>query len=255
MLSLACTLLMMAGLCAYAQDVPADFPAKLTESPAALPAGCSAALVAGLRDAVGTPSYRRLHREIASLKLGHTASQEFATAISRQGTPDGSVLHEVVPVMTGLADAQSKYLCASFIAGQEMGGEASRQGPIGSLVSVYNRMALQTWRLENVLSSEAAVRGAAKQGRKDAGSGASILEDRKQTGADLVNAVTTEETLLIDTEGPGGANADWLRITCPERKGLLSELLPLAKSAGVDEFTVAGGLLEGFLEKPHKCTP
>ncbi|HEY5382770.1 MAG TPA: hypothetical protein VIJ65_10975 [Acidobacteriaceae bacterium] len=247
---LVCTLLMMAGLCAYGQDMPASFPAKLTEAPVALPAGCSAALVAGLHDAMGTPSYRWLHREIASLKLGHAASQELQTAVSRQGTPGGGVLHEVVPVMTGLADAQSTYLCASFVAGQETGGDASRRGQVGSLVSVYNRMAVQTWRLENVLSSEAA----AKSGQ-DAGRSASILQDRKQTGEDLVNAVTAEEKLLIDTDGPGGEKADWLRITCNERSRLLNELVTLTKGTAVDEFTVAGGLLQGFLGQPHKCIP
>ena len=189
------------------------------------------------------------------MKLGHTASQELQTAVSRQGTPGGSVLHEVVPVMTGLADAQSTYLCASFVAGQEIGGDASRRGQIGSLVSVYNRMALQTWRLENVLSSEAAASAAAKSGRQDAGRGASILQDRKETGEDLVNAVTAVETLLIDTDGPGGEKADWLRITCSERSRLLDELQTLTKGTGVDEFTVAGSLLEDFLQKPHKCIP
>jgi hypothetical protein len=234
------------------QERPAGFPTKMTEAPSVLPVGCPAGLVEELREAAGTPDYRRLNGEIASMKLGHSASQKLQAALSQEGKAGGNLLRLVVPVMTALAEAQNIYLCASFLAGLDAVREKDRGEQDGLLVSVNNRMALQTWQLQNVLSSEAA---GAQTGKatSQAGRTAAIFQDRKEAGSDLVRVVAREETLLIDTAGAGGAQADWLRITCGERSRLLSALLPLAKSSSADEFTVAASLLQDFLQRPHRC--
>jgi hypothetical protein len=233
-----------------AQDRPLGFPATLTSPPDRLPPGCSESLVAALNSTTGTDSYKSLHREVASLKLGHSATQELQTALNKHDKAGSDLRHEVILMMTGLTDAQNTYLCAAFVAGQQMDKDPERKAQAQSLVSVCNRMALQAWRLENVLSSEAA---GAKQDGSSVSASAAILDERKEAGADLVGAVAASERLTMAAEGGSAPNAKALRITCAERSRLLAELVALDRTQAVDEFTSAGALLEDFLRKPYRC--
>jgi hypothetical protein len=260
-------LIVAAGMCAaaggaWAQEQPAGFPAKLAEAPATLPEGCAAAVVAEVGRAQGTAAYRALHREVAALRLGHEASEELEAALGPHGSkdgkasadkghrpgskggnsPGGSAQHDVIQAMTGLTHAQNTYLCASFVEGQ--GGEGA-EFVREQMLSVYNRMALEAWRLEN--SVVMATAGGAKGGdaRGGADSAAAILEDRKRAGADLMEAVMRGEAQAID----GGR----VRMTCGERSGLLAELAAMTKSSSKDEFTTAAELLEDFLKQPYRC--
>lgn len=239
---------------AEAQDLPAGFPERVTEAPAVPPVGCPAAMLDGLRAATGTAGYRSLHREIASLKLGHSASQEVQTALSRHGKA-GEAAHEIVLVMSGLADAQNTYLCASFVAGLGAADEKGERSQAQALISVYNRMALHAWQLANVLSTEAArAQRSGSAAADDGGSGiAAIMQDRKRAGSDLLDVMTAGALQVVDRDGASPGTPDRLRMTCGERDRLVSEVAPLAKSAAVDEFTIAAGLVQDFLKKPYRC--
>jgi hypothetical protein len=239
--AVCCVLCAAAGL--SAQQPPAGFPAKLRDAPATLPDGCSAAILSELNRAAGTPIYRGVHREMAALGLGHEASQKLELALGQHGAAGTSVMHEMIQTMTGLNDAENMYLCASFVIGQGPDSEMERTQR-EAFVSIYNRMALETWRLENTLTMHAAA-GAKGDAARSADSAAAILEDRRKTDTDLVETVTRGETHLID----GGS----LRMTCSDRARLVSESASLHHGAGSDEFTSAAGLLEDFLKSPYSC--
>jgi hypothetical protein len=235
-----CGAALLAVLCCAAsmdgQGGPAGFPAKLTDPPASLPKDCPAATVAALAQAAGTPAYKSVHREIAALRLGHAASERLQAAVTlRTNTLNSGTLHQVVQVMTGMDAAQNMYLCASFVVAQG-GGDAAIDRVLRSMVAPLNKMALETWRLENTVIM---------RNTEVAEPAAAILGDRKQTDAELLDAVKESGGLL--------AGADSFQVTCGEKRGLETELAALSQSADKDEFTSAAGLLEAFLERPLPC--
>jgi hypothetical protein len=225
-----------------AQAGPAGFPARITDPPAKLPEGCPGATVAELARAAGTPVYKSIHREIAALRLGHAASARLQAAVTlRSKTLNSGTLHQVVQVMTGMDAAQSLYLCASFVVAQDEvaqgGGDAAVDRILRTqMVPVLNKMALETWRLENTVVMRNAI--AAEPPSK-------ILDDRKQTDAELLEAVKQSGEFLV--------GQDTFQVTCGEKRGLQTELASLAKAAQADEFTGAAELLEAFLERPLPC--
>ena len=81
---------------------------------------------------------------------------------------------------------------------------------------------------------------------------ASILDDRKDAGGDLVNATTMSAMLAVYLGDPNASKTDIADVTCGERQALLDMLRPLATASAVDEFTRAAALLEEFFQK-HKC--
>jgi hypothetical protein len=220
-----------------AQGGPAGFPASITDPPATLPKGCPAATVAALAQAAGTPAYKSVHREIAALRLGHAASERLQAAVTlRTNTLNSGTLHQVVQVMMGMDAAQNLYLCASFVVAQGGGDAAIDRILRAQMLPALNKMALQAWRLENtvVMRNEITAEPAAV-----------ILGDRKQTDADLLDAVKQSGALLV--------GRDSFQVNCEEKRMLQSELDTLAKSTDADEFTSAAGVLGAFLERPVPC--
>jgi hypothetical protein len=224
-----------------AQAGPAGFPASISDPPAKLPEGCPAAIVAELAKATGTPVYKSIHREIAALRLGHAASGKLKASVTlRKSTLNSATLHDVVQVMTGLDAAQSLYLCASFVVAQGSEDAAGSGAPIDRIlrtlmVPALNKMALETWRLENTVVMR----------NESAEAPSKILDDRKQTDSDLLDAVKQSGALLV--------GRDSFQVNCEEKRMLQAELDTLAKSADADEFTSAAGVLGAFLEQPLAC--
>jgi hypothetical protein len=72
-----------------------------------------------------------------------------------------------------------------------------------------------------------------------------ILDDRRQTDSDVLDAVKRSGALLV---GRGS-----FVVTCGEKRLLQTALAALAKSTDADEFTSAAGLLAAFLEQPLPC--
>jgi hypothetical protein len=115
-------------------------------------------------------------------------------------------------------------------------------------------MALGTWQIKTQLQ-KAAEGSTATQGKgqvKFAEVLASILDDRKDAGGDLVNAITMSAMVTVVQSNPKIDKADAMDVTCGEHQALLDELQPLTTTSAVDEFTRAAALLEEFV-KGHKC--
>jgi len=186
--------------------------------------------------------------------LGHVASQQLRAAVTVSQQAQGSDMQQVTETLTGLTDAQNSYLCASFLLGAETGGDENRRLVRRTLISVFNRMALGTWQIKTQLQ-KAAEGSTATQGKgqvKFAEVLASILDDRKDAGGDLVNAITMSAMVTVVQSNPKIDKADAMDVTCGEHQALLDELQPLTTTSAVDEFTRAAALLEEFV-KGHKC--
>jgi hypothetical protein len=195
-----------------------------------------------------------MNRDIEALELGHEASQQLRAAVAVSQQAQGSDMQQVTETLTGLTDAQNSYLCASFLLGAETGGDENRRLVRRTLISVFNRMALGTWQIKTQLQ-KAAEGSTATQGKgqvKFAEVLASILDDRKDAGGDLVNAITMSAMVTVVQSNPKIDKADAMDVTCGEHQALLDELQPLTTTSAVDEFTRAAALLEEFV-KGHKC--
>ena len=202
----------------------------------------------------GSKAYLYMNRDIEALELGHVASQQLRAAVTVSQQAQGSDMQQVTETLTGLTDAQNSYLCASFLLGAETGGDENRRLVRRTLISVFNRMALGTWQIKTQLQ-KAAEGSTATQGKgqvKFAEVLASILDDRKDAGGDLVNAITMSAMVTVVQSNPKIDKADAMDVTCGEHQALLDELQPLTTTSAVDEFTRAAALLEEFV-KGHKC--
>lgn len=80
-----------------------------------------------------------------------------------------------------------------------------------------------------------------------------ILEDRKDAGTDLQNAIVLTAFLTVDTSDKAAAKADTLSMSATERADLLKEVTTLASVTHVDEFSRGAKLLQEFLTKHTKC--
>ena len=238
----------------HSQKAPANFPPRVDAPPSLLPSGCLAARIANAQMLAGSKVYLHMNRDIEALELGHEASQQLRAAVAVSQQAQGSDMQQVTETLTGLTDAQNSYLCASFLLGAEAGGDENRRLVRGTLISVYNRMALGTWQIKTQLQ-KAAEGSTATQGKgqvKFAEALAAILDDRKDAGGDLVNAITMSAMVTAVQSDPKIDKADAIDVTCSERQALLDELLPLTTASAVDEFTKAATLYKTFFNS-HKC--
>jgi hypothetical protein len=138
--------------------------------------------------------------------------------------------------MTGMDKARDAYLCGAWVAGKDR-GETPVDAVMRELVGpVFERMAGEVSRLENSLVTQTAGRPAEPAG--------SILEERRKTDAELLDAVEKSEAAALD--------GDLLRITCVERGRLMAEIAVWSR-AGRDEFSVAAGLMQEFLRIHQRC--
>lgn len=249
------TVCLLSPLC-RSQKAPAVFPPKVDAPPPFLPSGCIAARITNAQTLAGSKAYLYMNRDIEALELGHTASQQLSAALAASQRAQGSDMQQITETLTGLTDAQNSYLCASFLLGAETGGDENRRIVRRTLITVYNRMALGTWQIKTELEKSAERPAASPQDDqvKFAKNLASILDDRKDVGTDLVNAITMSAMTAVYTGDPHAAKTDIADVTCGERQALLDKLHPLATASAVDEFTRAAALLEEFFQK-HKCRP
>jgi hypothetical protein len=244
---------MFSPLC-HSQKAPSNFPPRVDAPPSLLPSGCPAALIASAQMLSGSKAYLSMNRDIEALDLGHTASQQLREAVTTSQEGQVSFTQSLTSTLTGLTDAQNNYLCASFLLGAEKGGDENRRLVRGTLITVYNRMALGTWQIKSELQKSAESH-TATQGNdqvKFAEKLASILDDRKDAGGDLVNAITMSAMVVVYAGDPKVDKADTIDMTCSERQVLLDKLQPLSKATAVDEFTKAATLYEIFFNS-HKC--
>lgn len=247
------TVCLFSTLC-QSQKAPADFPSKLDSPPPFLPAGCIAARILNAQALLGSKAYIFMNRDIEALELGHTASQQLEEAVTISKDDQNSFMLALTSTLTGLTDAQNNYLCASFLLGAEKGGDRNRLFVRKTLISVYNRMALETRETKTQIKKMAEQPTAPQEQVKFAERMASILDDRKEAGGNLVDATTMSALLAVYLGDPHATKTDIVDITCSERQVLLDKLHPIASASAVDEFTRAAGLLEEFFQK-HKCRP
>lgn len=242
--------------CSKGTEEPNDFPANVYDPPASPPDGCSTVQIAQIDMLTGSEPYLFLHREIAAFKLGHTASQQILTALTEPANAHPTLFQGVVKVNTGLTDAKNTYLCASYILGRGTKGDEEYQVTNRMMITVYNRMALQTRQFREKLKAMAGDDETSKSSQlKLAEVMTSLEQDRKVAGSDLVDATTMSAELTIYTGDPNAPKTDTLKISCIERQTLLADLASLTKATKVDEFTKNAGLLEDFLKMPYKCKP
>jgi hypothetical protein len=220
-------------------------PSAEQTSPAiAPPPGCSVANSAGLRPSAGSPVFLSLQREIAALRRGHDASKALQAALvagagtSRAQNGESDTRRQMVQVMTGMDKSRDSYACAASIAAAAGGDDAVGDALRASVAPLLQRMAAQVARLENsVVMTTSGGSGEAP---------AAILEERRQTGSDLLDAVANTEAAAVD--------GDVLRTSCAERTRLVAQLGGWSHS-GSDEFTAAAGLMHEFLRKVERCGP
>lgn len=243
--------------CSNGTDEPNDFPANVYDPPASPPDGCSTVQIAQVDMLTGSEAYLFLRREVAAFKLGHTASQQILAALTEPANAHPTLFQEVVKVNTGLTDAKNTYLCASYILGRGTKGDEEYQVTNRMMITVYNRMALQTRQFREKLKAIAADNDETPKSSqlKLAEVMSSLEQDRKAAGSDLVDATTMSAMLTIYTGDPNAPKADTLKISCIERQALLADLASLTKTTKVDEFTKNAGLLEDFFKMPYKCKP
>jgi hypothetical protein len=122
------------------------------------------------------------------------------------------------------------------VAATGAGDAAVDQVVHASVAPALVRMATEAGRLENSVVNATAAGGGEPA--------AQILEERRQTGAELLDAVARSEAVAVE----GGR----LRMTCAERARLVAELAGWGKG-GADEFTVAAGLMLESLKRVEWC--
>lgn len=243
--------------CSEGTEEPNDFPANVYDPPASPPDGCSTVQIGQIDMITGSEAYLFLIREVAAIKLGHTASQQILASFTEPGNAHPTLFQEVVRMTTGLTDAKNTYLCASYILGRGQKGDEEHQTTRRMLITVYNRMALQTRQFREKLKAMAGDDDETSKSSqlKLAEVMSSLEQDRKAVGSDLVDATTLSIMLTVYSGDLNAPKADTLRISCIERQSLLADLESLTKATKVDEFTKTAGLLEDFLKMPYKCKP
>jgi hypothetical protein len=206
----------------------------------------------------GSPSYVRLKKQFKSLELGHRASKELGSAFSaRSGS---SVGDQLLQINMQMSSSLNGYLCASFLAGTiqvsatalEKEAEATANR---TLITVFNRLALETIQIRAQMKIAAEETEKGKQGLSIpvADRISSILQDRKAVGTDLNDLVTLSAMLAVDASDPTAQKTDAVSMTCKEREDLMHQITILANATPVDEFTRAAKRYEEFLTNHRKC--
>jgi hypothetical protein len=236
-------------VCAQTAEELSVLPSKADEAPAVAPAECPASLVIASVQSSGSESYVRMSRLLTAMELGHNASAQWLASL-RPSSSD-SVGAALLHVNMQLSSALNNYLCASFLTGKMNTGEAgsSEEIMVRTLTSVFNRMALETIQLRVQMK-------AAAQGAENGQQGLSVstadelsktLQDRKDAGTDLQNAIMLAAFMTVDTSDKTATKTDMVSMSAKERADLLKRVTALASAAPVDEFTRGAKLLQEFL--------
>ena len=194
-----------------------------------------------------------MRREIAVLNLGHEATLQFHAALKKD--PYATNLHQLITLNTGLKDAQNTYLCASFLAGHTTAKDDARKVANRMTVTVFNRMAVNTWQvLEQIRKVAENDEGHQQNSPVNAAEAiSSLVEEHKDAASDLVDVTTISAMMTLNNDDPNSKVVDRLLITCKERQTLLLNLLPLTRATAPDDFTKDAEVLQSFLKKPYKC--
>lgn len=256
-------LLVVATLSVRAQTAEdlKGLPPHVDQPPEVLPADCPAGLPVQASLITGSKSYVRLKQEIKTMEIGHHASQLLMSALSTRDNSSATVGAAWLHIAPQFASAENGYLCASFLAGRITTADAHDADPesvmIHTLISVFNRMALQTVMLRSQMQTvaEAAESGQDPMPVAVANRISSTLQDRKEAGDDFQNVINLSALMTVDTDDPTATKADTLNISYGERKDLLQQVTGLAESTPVDEFTRGAKQLKEFLATYQKCKP
>ena len=252
-----CLLFAALTVCAQTAEELSVLPPKVDQAPAVAPAECPAWLVVVSEQTSGSASYVRLKRLLMAMELGHDASAQWMTALSPSSSDDsvgGALLH----LNMQLSSALNNYLCASFLAGKITTGGvgSSEKTAIRTFISVFNRMALETIQLRAHMKAVAQESQNGQQGMSvsEAEGLSKILEDRKDAGTDLQDAILLTTFMTFDTSDKTAAKVDTLSMSAIERADLLKEVTTLASATPVDEFIRGAKLLQEFLTNHTKCS-
>jgi len=238
---------------AQTQEELSVLPSGTYDAPAVAPAECPASLVVLSEQTSGSESYVRLKRLLTAMELGHDASALMMTAL-RIPSSD-SVGGALLQINMQLSSAVNKYLCASFLTGKIKTGEAdsSDSTAVSTFISVFNRMALETIQLRSQMKAMAQDTENGQQGMSVsvADGFSKTLQDRKEAGGDLQNAILLTALLTVDGSDKTATKTDTLSMSTAERADLLKQVTALGSATPVDEFTRNAVLLQEFLTK-HK---
>ncbi|HEY0796482.1 MAG TPA: hypothetical protein VGD64_11935 [Acidisarcina sp.] len=255
----ACFLSATLTLFGQTEEELSVLPAKVDEAPRVAPTECTAALVVETDAITGSASYVLLRKVIKVMKIGHRATEQQTASFSPTSatTIGAQVLHSNLQMST----AVNGYLCASFLTGRikntDAGNkdvEATEDTAIHTLITVFNRLAMEAVQLRSEMTSAAenAEKGQNAMSVSFADKLASILQDRKDVATDLDNVVSMTALLAVDISDQTAAKTDTLKMSSSERQDLLRQVTVLASSTRVDEFTRGAKRFQYFLSNHRK---
>ena len=224
---------------------------SLSEPPATAPNGCSMMQVAMLKAQTGDNSYLLLKREVASLQQARLAAAQVIQASAEVRKANG-----LIEALASFDQGKEGFECASFVIGYpdaRLSGENQAMAQ-NVMVSVYNRLALQTREIRDFFVSLAKAEESANSVSQVGASEdiAAIMKRHNDATSDLVDALSFSFMQTVDTNEKA-AKADTLLITCNERADLLRDLAPLTLHPQSNEFDKYAGFLQTLLQKPYKC--
>jgi hypothetical protein len=250
-----CLLVVALRVCAQTAEELSVLPSKPDEAPAVVPAECSASLLVDAEQTAGSESYVRLKRLLTAMEFGHDGSAQLLTAL-RAPSSSNSVGAAWLHINMELSSALNKYLCASFLTSKIKTGEAGSNDEIAihTFISVFNRLALETIQLRAQMKAAAQEADNGQQGMSVSMADAfsKTLQDRKDVGTDLQNAIVLTALITVDTSDKTATTTDTLSMTAKERADLLKQVTALASAAPVDEFSRGAKILQEFLTNHTK---
>jgi hypothetical protein len=246
-----CLLFVALTVCAQTTEELSVVPSKVDEAPAVAPAECPASVVVVAEQTSGSESYVRLKRLLNAMEFGHDGSAQLLSAL-RAPSSSNSVGAAWLHINMQLSSALNNYLCASFLTGKIKTG-SSDELAIHTFISVFNRMALETIQLRAQMKAAAQEADNGQQGMSvSLADGVSkTLQERKEVGTDLQNAILLTALMTVDTSDKTATKTDTLSMTAKERTDLLKQVTTLASVTPVDEFSRGAKLLQEFLTN-HK---
>ncbi len=157
-------------------------------------------------------------------------------------------------MLSGLDDSENDYLCASSKIGQYKTTDDDAPVVRSSLITVFNRMYLETTDLQDGLREEIekVERGENVSSVQSTERRAAILADRKQADDDLMNAMEISAMLAMDWSRPQDAAVKYVDMDCTRYGLVLGQAVSLTREKGIDEFTKDSSLIVSAL-KSKRC--
>ncbi len=208
--------------------------------------------VSMLQAQVGTSSYLLLKREVASLRYARLAADQVIEATAAVKKANG-----LTEALTSFDQSKELFECASFVMGHpdDRLNDQNQAMARSLVVSVYNRLALQSEEVRDFFVSLAKAEEASRPVSQANASQeiAAIMKRHTDATSDLVDALSFTFLQTIDSHDKTAVKADTLLITCRERDDLLDDLAPLTVDTQRNEFSKYSAFLQSLLRKPYKC--